>query len=468
MKAGRLVILSLALFLVSCQKEDREIVAPQSQISQNYLSAFTFLRAANPQLATDLIGTITKQKISFQVPAGLPFTKLVASFTNADKSKVYVDNTEQISGKTENNFSNLVTYKVIAPDGSANYFNLDLNPVFPELDQALEELRQQYHIPGLTVAIVKNEKLVFAKGYGFANQETHQPVHNQTLFRIASISKPITAVAILKLIQDGKLQLTDKVFGMDGILKNNYGIVPPGSNIETITVQNLLEHKSGWINQPTDPMMVNATFSYQELISDMVQNRALTHAPGTNFYYSNFGYCVLGRIIEKVSGKSYAAYVQSEILNPLGIIDMRLADNLPHQSAFNEVTYYQPDDNPYAYNIRRMDAHGGWLATATDLMRLMIHIDRNTKVADIISNDLLNQTYLGYYNWYHTGSFPGTSAILSRLDDEYSFAVLANTRNNSQPFQITEAFQAAIKNQILLKTKWSEEDLFTQNVAGSQ
>ncbi len=98
----------------------------------------------------------------------------------------------------------------------------------------------------------------------------------------------------------------------------------------------------------------------------------------------------------------------------------------------------------------------------------MVHIDRNNQKADIISSDLLNQTYMGYYNWNHTGSLPGTSALLSRLDGEYSFAVLANTRNNAQPFQITEAFQETIKNQILLKTNWPEADLFANNPVGAQ
>ncbi|PSR56225.1 hypothetical protein AHMF7605_23330 [Adhaeribacter arboris] len=75
---------------------------------------------------------------------------------------------------------------------------------------------------------------------------------------------------------------------------------------------------------------------------------------------------------------------------------------------------------------------------------------------------------MGYTNWFHTGSMPGTSAILTRLDDEYSFAVLANTRNNDQPFEITEALNTAIKDQILLKTNWPEVDLFTQNRQGTQ
>ncbi|QNF31863.1 beta-lactamase family protein [Adhaeribacter swui] len=468
MKSGKWVLLALVLFLASCQKEDNEIVAPQTNLRQSYLSAFKFLKAFNPQLSQDLVGQISSEKISVSVPTGLAFNKLIASFTNAPDTKVYINNTEQVSGETENDFSNPVLYKIIAPNGSANYVNLELSPVFPEMDQAMEKLLQQYQIPGISLAIVKNEKLVFAKSYGYANLETKQPVDNQSLFRIASISKPVTVVAILKLVQDGKLKLTDKVFGANGILGNDYGTAPANSNVSAITVQDLLEHKSGWINQPNDPIVANPTYSYKELIAEVVQTRPLTYTPGSTYYYSNFGYCVLGRIIEKVSGKTYSAFVQSEILQPLNIIDMRIAGNSPQQNALNEVTYYQPDDNPYAYNISRMDANGGWLASATDLMRLMVHIDRNNQKSDIISKDLLNQTYMGYFNWSHTGSLPGTSTLLTRLDDEYSFAILANTRNNTQPFQITEAFESTVKNQTLLKTDWPEIDLFTNNPANAQ
>lgn len=468
MKTGRLAILALVLFMFGCQNEDTDFITPKGLVKSNYITAFRFLKGVNPGLPLDMEASITEHKITLQVPPQLAFTNLVASFTSLENSKVYIGNTEQSSGKTVNNFAAPLVYKVIAPDGSLNYYNVELNMAFPELDQALSEVMQQYKIPGVSVAIVKNEKLVFAKGYGYANKETNLPVGTESLFRVASISKPITVVAILKLVQDGKISLTDKVFGPAGILKNDYGKVPAGSNIENITVQNLLDHKSGWTNQPNDPMMVNLNYNHQQIITDVVQNRPLTYAPGSTFYYSNFGYCVLGRIIQKVSGKSYEDYVQSDLLLPSGIIDMRLANNLPQQSAINEVTYYQENDNPYAYHIARMDAHGGWLATATDLMRLMVRIDRNNKKTNLVSDELLNHTYMGYNNWYHTGSLPGTSAILTRLDNEYSFAVLANTRNNQHPHEITEAFNKVLKDQILTKTNWSETDLFTRSISENQ
>src|SRR6185312_15966479 len=110
----------------------------------------------------------------------------------------------------------------------------------------------------------------------------------------------ITAITILKLAQGGLLSLNQQVFGSNGILGTTYGVPPTGSNIDKITVQNLLDHKSGWTNDPTDPMFYNLNWDFTQLITDMVTNRPLKYNPGDTSIYLNFGYCVLGRIIEKV------------------------------------------------------------------------------------------------------------------------------------------------------------------------
>ena len=162
MKKGRLAILALVLFIFGCQKDDSDFVSPQNNVSVNQLTAFTFLKAVNPDLTGDIVGTIADRKIILNTPSGLSFNKLVASFTSSTPSKVYIGDTEQTSGVTVNNFSAPVVYRIIAPDGSANFYKVELNSVFPELDQALEKVMQQYNVPGISVAIVKNDKLLFA------------------------------------------------------------------------------------------------------------------------------------------------------------------------------------------------------------------------------------------------------------------------------------------------------------------
>ena len=112
MRTRKIMFLVLALFLASCQKEDNDLIIPSIDLPTSYLSGFQFLKSVNPQLTQDLIGQVSDRRISMQVPGGLAFTNLVASFTTPPETKVYLNNTEQVSGKTENDFSHPVMYKV--------------------------------------------------------------------------------------------------------------------------------------------------------------------------------------------------------------------------------------------------------------------------------------------------------------------------------------------------------------------
>lgn len=113
-------------------------------------------------------------------------------------------------------------------------------------------------------------------------------------------------------------------------------------------------------------------------------------------------------------------------------------------------------------NIRRMDSHGGWIATATDLARFIVRIDRNNSKPDLISKDNLNELYFGYNNWYFYGSLPGTSAVLSRYNDNFSFAVLVNTRTESNIDLILDGLYNTVKEQIDSNpaNSWPDDDLF--------
>lgn len=165
---------------------------------------------------------------------------------------------------------------------------------------------QKYDIIGASVALAEDGKMLYASGYGFADKEKKETVNINHRFRIASISKPITAVAVLKLIEQGKLSLDDKVFGKNGIFKGKY-LKKSDANIEAIEIRHLLQHTAApeWSNQGNtpDPMFVHLNLSQEELIRRTFSERELKKTPGTEYAYSNFGYMVLGRVIEKVSGK---------------------------------------------------------------------------------------------------------------------------------------------------------------------
>jgi CubicO group peptidase (beta-lactamase class C family) len=306
----------------------------------------------------------------------------------------------------------------------------------------------------MAVSITRNGEPVFVRRYGYADKEKEELVSDQSLFRIASLSKPITSTGILKLVHDGKLTLADKVFGPEGILADDFPEPATDPNIAQITVHHLLTHTAGWASEGADPMLVKDSVTAHEIITDQLQNGVLEHQPGSTVVYSNLGYSILGRIIEKVTGKTYSDYIQEEILHPAKVFGMRIAGDSVEEQASKEVKYYQQQYDPYSYNMARMDAHGGWLASTGDLMRFMALIDRNPAIPDLIEDNLLQATYFGGDTWTHYGSLPGTTAVLSRVNDEYSFVVLANTRYNRSPNRIADEVSDALKQKILSMESW--------------
>jgi CubicO group peptidase (beta-lactamase class C family) len=128
---------------------------------------------------------------------------------------------------------------------------------------------------------------------------------------------------------------------------------------EQITIEHLLTHTTGaWAHGVHDPLRLNAQMTHWELIAWTVEHMRLTRAPGDSFAYSNFGYCILGRVIEKLTGQTYEHYIKENILTRCGIVDMQIAGNALRDRAANEVKYYSSVD-PYWRNLAREDACGG-------------------------------------------------------------------------------------------------------------
>lgn len=322
------------------------------------------------------------------------------------------------------------------------------------LRKAIASLCAQFKIPGLTIAVTYQERLMYTDALGYANQERKEPLSTSSLFRIASISKVITEIAILKLADENILELEDTVFGGMGILGDSYGIPPKGSQIEKITVRNLIDHKSGWTNNPNDPMFNYPGVSQKDLITQMVTKRKLISAPGSTYYYLNFGYCVLGRVIEKVTGQTYESYVQEHILAPCGITDMRIARNSFAERLPGEVKYYQAEFSPYSLDLLRMDSHGGWIGSTIDLANFMCRIDQGPRVQDILPSSRMAGTYLSYDNWWFSGSLSGTTSIVSRFNSDVNYVVLANTRTERDPDQIIEAIRRTVSSELEKIKDW--------------
>ena len=311
-----------------------------------------------------------------------------------------------------------------------------------------EDFRRKFAVPGLSIAIAQNGRLAYEQAFGMTGRDSREELTPSHLFRIASVTKPITSVAIFNLIEKGRLRSEDRVFGKDGILGADYGKRPYGQGVEQITIDHLLTHTSGgWDNGPDDPMFSNVGMNQAELISWTLNNHPLKNPPGKVYAYSNFGYCLLGRVIEKITGQSYSDYVQKTILSPCGIVDMRIAGNTLEERASREVTYYGqgpgPYQNPYEINVTRMDSHGGWIATASDLVHFAIHVDGFDAARNILKPETIRKmttpsdANTGYArgwsvnakgHWWHGGSLPGTTTVMVRTSNRFCWAALTNTR----------------------------------------
>ena len=174
--------------------------------------------------------------------------------------------------------------------------------------------------PGVSVAVVKDGTVVLAKGYGFSDVEKSTKATEQTVYQLASVTKPFTAMAILLLVEDGKLSLDGKV---TEILPGLPAAWAP------VTVRHLLSHTSG-IKSYTDVFGEKKVPASQVFTADqilvLVKDAPLAFTPGEKYAYCNTGYYLLGMIVEKASGKPYGTFVADRIFKPLGMTSTSLDD----------------------------------------------------------------------------------------------------------------------------------------------
>ena len=349
---------------------------------------------------------------------------------------------------------------------------------------------------------------MLARGYGLANVEDGEPVQADSLFRIASVSKPITAVATLRLVENDQLDLEEKVFEILDEYQGTEGTeADPG--LSEVTVRHLLQHSGGWDRERSfDPMFiarrVETTLGVPKPVScpDVIaymMGQALDFAPGTEYAYSNFGYCLLGRVIERVTGQPYQDHLKEEDLLPLGITRMTIGGTLAEDRLEGEVKYYghagqrlarsavpgTPNRVPEHYggfHLETMDAHGGWVASAIDLVRFAVSVDGNRPPRTLhpgTVNQMVERPDLSrwegsahYYamgweirpagsdaNWWHFGNLPGSTALLIRTHHGFTWAALFNSRPEDAGAFILEADQLMWEG-VNSVHSWPDQDLF--------
>ncbi|MBN1678638.1 MAG: beta-lactamase family protein [Anaerolineae bacterium] len=356
------------------------------------------------------------------------------------------------------------------------------------------------------LGVTRDGRLIMARGYTWSSDPNDLALPT-SLFRIASLTKPITAVTVLKLVQNGWLSLDQRMVDILNPLP------AAGHDVDLrladVTIGHLLWHLGGWDSDSSfDPMFRDHVIARElgksvpvtqaDIIMYMT-GQPLDFSPGERFAYSNYGYLLLGRIIEAITGTAYTGYVEENVFEPLGIRHMRQAHTLPRDRAPGEVWYYtqftQPVPSvitpgqsatwPYGgWNIENMDSHGGWLGSAVDLARFVAALDAPgghpvlnvdslqamTAAPPIgVSADglyygcgwIVQPTNNGSYNAWHTGSLDGLFALMVRRWDGMGWVALFNQRDDSSGLDYMDGIAGPLSQAADAVEHWPDHDLFT-------
>lgn len=183
----------------------------------------------------------------------------------------------------------------------------------PLLQQLFRDYAQKNNIPGLSFAVVVGDSMLTSGNFGYANISTQQPVSDSTQFRIASMSKSFTAMAVLKLRDEGKLQLDDPVERYIPLMRDQRY---PSADAPPITIRHLMTHGAGFPedNPWGDRQLADTDAEFMAFLKEGI---SFSNPPGVQYEYSNLGFALLGKLITEVSGKPYQQYIREAILQPL-------------------------------------------------------------------------------------------------------------------------------------------------------
>lgn len=196
---------------------------------------------------------------------------------------------------------------------------LEVREALVKLDIWLEGQRLKNDLPGFSVGVVHDQELIWSKGYGYADVTNKIPATDQTLYRVASITKTFTATAVMQLVEQGKLSLEDPV------AKHLAWFTPKDADpAQPIRVWHLLSHTAGLVREPPGTDWDELRYSDEAAIKASTAETPLSLPTQTRLKYSNYGFTVAGELVTQVSGVSYAQYLQNRILQPLGMTNSLL------------------------------------------------------------------------------------------------------------------------------------------------
>jgi CubicO group peptidase (beta-lactamase class C family) len=325
-----------------------------------------------------------------------------------------------------------------------------------QADAAIEAQRKAQKIPGVSVAICRDGKVVKAGGYGLANVELSVPVTAETIFQTGSVGKQFTSMGVMMLVEEGKIGLDDKL--------SKY--IPESPDLwKDVTIRHLLTHTSGIADyggeeETMGKGVINFRKDYteEELIQAFAKMPA-DFAPGEKWSYSNTGYVLLGIVIHRVTGKFYGDFLQERIFVPLGMNSTRIiseADIVPHRSSGYRLVKGELKNQEWVSPTLNTTADGALYTNVLDLAKWDAAL-HTTKLLKQASFDAMwtpvklnnGKTYPYGFGWSlepkngrravsHDGAWQGfTMSIVRYLDDRLTVIVMTNLdSNNSKPEQI--------------------------------
>jgi CubicO group peptidase (beta-lactamase class C family) len=317
------------------------------------------------------------------------------------------------------------------------------------VDSVAKAAVAEHRTPGVSIAIMKHGKTVLAKGYGDADLENDVPATASTVYRIGSITKQFTAAAIMRLVEQGKLSLDDT-------LRKFLPDYPTQGN--RVTIRHLLNHTSGIKSYtslgPKWQRVMRLDLAPDSLVA-LFANEPFDFKPGERWLYDNSGYFLLGMIIEKVSGKTYAQYVKDELFTPLGLAGTIYCDQAPIIK--HRAHGYEPKPNGQFINAAPLSmtqpyAAGSLCSTVTDLVAWTVALSSGKVVSPASYKQMTTPLTLnngtpltygfglavgalrGHRQVSHNGGINGfISELHHYVDDSVVTVVLTNVQNATAP-----------------------------------
>jgi CubicO group peptidase (beta-lactamase class C family) len=309
---------------------------------------------------------------------------------------------------------------------------------------------QRQHIPGLSLLVVKDGKVVRSEGFGLANVELQVPVKPVTIFQSGSVGKQFTATAVMMLVEEGKI-------GLDDPLTKYFADAPPAW--KEVTVRELLSHTAGFGDYPKNFDFRKDWTEAEEL--KLIESIPLAYPPGTKWAYSNFGFVTLGILIHRVTGEFYGDFLQRRIFQPLGMQSTRIiseADIVPNRAAGYRLLKGELKNQEWVAPMVNTTADGSLYFSILDLAKwdAALYTEKLLKRSSLdlmwtpakLKNGQPNKGNYGF-GWFieqraghrciqHDGSWQGFETAIDRYVDDRLTVVALSNLEGAEPGKITQ------------------------------